>query len=155
MVPIDQYVKNQAVMELVAAFGRGELQHGAAQAAAWHLNSGVSWEQLASKLNGTERSMYRAPYFSRFEIQAGMAYANEAARRGQFAQMQRDLQGTGDNALAASSEAISSGAAESEKTEAAADSEEADKKAARPARRERTRRQAQTNCGGAESVKQP
>ena len=41
MVPIEQHVKRPAVVELMKAFGRGELQHGAAQAAAWHLNNDI------------------------------------------------------------------------------------------------------------------
>jgi hypothetical protein len=90
MVPIEQYVDNPAVVELIKAFGRGELQHGAAQAAAWHLNSGLSWAELAAKQQGTVRSgPNRPPYFSRYEIQAGMAYAQEAARLGQIAAMER------------------------------------------------------------------
>lgn len=67
-----------AVVELLKAFGRGDLDRNAVQAAAWHLNSGLSWDQLAAKLDGTRRSTSRAPYFTAAEIRAGMAYANEA-----------------------------------------------------------------------------
>lgn len=69
------------VIELLAAFGRGELQRGAAQAAVWHANSEVSWAELAAKLTGTVRSFSRSPYFSRYEIDAAMAYYGEALRR--------------------------------------------------------------------------
>jgi hypothetical protein len=80
IVPADEHLDRPAVIELLKAFGRGELQHGAAQAAAWHLNSDMSWNELAAKLQGTRRSLRRPPYFSRDEIQAGIAYASEAAR---------------------------------------------------------------------------
>jgi hypothetical protein len=80
MVPILDHVQSPAVIELLKAFGRGELNHDAAQAAVWHLNSGVSWQELAAKLTGTRRSFTRGPYFSAEEIRAGMAYANEATR---------------------------------------------------------------------------
>jgi hypothetical protein len=81
MVPAEEFLEDKPeVVELLAAFGRGELQHQAVQAAAWNLNSEVSWEQLAAKLQGTRRSTSRPPYFTRQEIQAGMAYANEAKR---------------------------------------------------------------------------
>jgi hypothetical protein len=80
IVPADQHLDRPAVIELLKAFGRGELQHGAAQAAAWHLNNDLSWNELAAKLQGTRRSPSRPPYFSRDEIQAGMAYASEAHR---------------------------------------------------------------------------
>lgn len=69
------------VIELVAAYARGDLQRGAAQAAVWHANSDVSWQELAAKLNGTARSFTRQPYFTSAEIQAGLAYYNEALRR--------------------------------------------------------------------------
>jgi hypothetical protein len=80
MVPAEEHLDRPAVVELLKAFGRGELQHGATQAAAWHLNSDLSWNELAAKLQGTRRSIRRPPYFSREEIQAGMAYSNEAVR---------------------------------------------------------------------------
>ncbi len=69
------------VIQLLAAYGRGELQRGAAQAAVWHTNSGVSWQELATKLNGTVRSMVRSSYFSQNEIQTALAYVGEATRR--------------------------------------------------------------------------
>jgi hypothetical protein len=40
----------------------------------------MSWEQLTAKLQGTRRSTSRPPYFTRQELQAAMAYANEAKR---------------------------------------------------------------------------
>ena len=80
IVPAEDHLDRPAVIELLKAFGRGELQHGATQAAAWHLNSDMGWDELAAKLQGTRRSLRRPPYFSREEIQAGMAYANEAGR---------------------------------------------------------------------------
>ena len=80
MVPADSVVDRPAVVELLKAFGRGDLKHGAAQAAAWHLNNDLSWQQLAAKLQGTKRSFKRPPYFSADEIRTGMAYATEAER---------------------------------------------------------------------------
>jgi hypothetical protein len=80
MVPADSVVDRPAVVELLKAFGRGDLKHGAAQAAAWHLNNDLSWQQLTAKLQGTKRSFKRPPYFSADEIRTGMAYATEATR---------------------------------------------------------------------------
>jgi hypothetical protein len=53
------------------------------QAAAWHLNSEMSWNELATKLTGTRRTPSRAPYFSQVQNRAGMAYASEATRLGE------------------------------------------------------------------------
>lgn len=80
--PVDTYVDRPAVVELLKAFGRGELQHNAAQAAVWHLNNDLTWDQLAAKLTGTRRHLSRSPYFNRFELQEAFAYAHEANRRG-------------------------------------------------------------------------
>jgi hypothetical protein len=81
IVPADEFLADRpAVVELLAAFGRGELKHGAVQAAAWHLNNDMSWDELAAKLSGTRRSTNRVPYFTADEIRTGMAYADEANR---------------------------------------------------------------------------
>lgn len=69
------------VVELLAALGRGELERGAAQAAVWHAASDMTWEALASKLDGTERSVVRSSYFTSAQIQAAIAYHGEAVRR--------------------------------------------------------------------------
>lgn len=78
IVPAAQHIDRPAVIELLKAFGEGKLNHQAAQAATWHLNNDMSWQQLATKLQGTRRSPSRPPYFSRQQIQMGMAYASKA-----------------------------------------------------------------------------
>lgn len=80
IVPADEHLDKPEVIELLKAFGRGGLDHQSVQAAAWHLNNDLSWDQLAAKLQGTRRSPSRPPYFSRQQIQAGIAYATEASR---------------------------------------------------------------------------
>lgn len=79
--PVEVKVDRPAVVELLKAFGRGELQHGAAQAAVWHLNNDLTWQDLAAKLTGTRRNINRSPYFNSFELRAAYAYAEEAHRR--------------------------------------------------------------------------
>jgi hypothetical protein len=78
MRPIENYVKDPAVIAIVADYAKGNLPVGAAQAAVWNANSGVGWDELASKLTGTKRNINRAPYFSREEIQGAMAIVAEA-----------------------------------------------------------------------------
>lgn len=80
LVAATEHLDNPAVVELLKAFGRGELKHDAVQAAAWHLNNNMSWDALAAKLTGTRRSFSRKPYFSAEAIRTGMGYANEAQR---------------------------------------------------------------------------
>ena len=76
--PIEDVVDSPALIEVVKAFANGELPRGASQAATWHINSDVSWEELAAKLTGTKRNINRSPWFSRDEIQAAMAIVQRA-----------------------------------------------------------------------------
>jgi hypothetical protein len=78
IVPAESVVDRPAVVELLRAFGRGELKHQAAQAAAWNLNNDMSWNELAAKLQGTKRSLRRPPYFTADEIRTGISYATAA-----------------------------------------------------------------------------
>jgi|GEM_PF-2168956 len=76
--PIEDVVTSPALIEVVKAYANGELPRGASQAAAWNINSQVSWAELASKLTGTKRSIVRNSYFSRDEIRAAMAIVERA-----------------------------------------------------------------------------
>jgi hypothetical protein len=76
--PIENFVEDPAVIAIVAAYANGDLPPGAAQAAVWNLNSGVSWEELAAKQTGTERNINREPYFNGEELEAAVAIVEEA-----------------------------------------------------------------------------
>jgi hypothetical protein len=76
--PIENYIEDPAVIAIVGAYANGDLPPGAAQAAVWHLNSDVSWDELASKQTGTERNLVRESYFSGEDMQAAVAIVNEA-----------------------------------------------------------------------------
>jgi hypothetical protein len=78
--PIENYVKDPAVIEIVAAYANGDVPEAVAQAAVWNLESHVSWPALAAKLTGTERYAVRDPYFSRDEIKAAMSLVANAQR---------------------------------------------------------------------------
>jgi hypothetical protein len=71
LVPIEQFTDKPAVIEVGRMLARGQVNQRAAQAATWHLQNGLTWEQLAGKqlrfANGTS-----CPYFSPMEIQAAM-----------------------------------------------------------------------------------
>ncbi len=69
MVRADEYLEDHpAVVELLKAFGKGDLDHQAVQAAAWHLNNDMSWDELKAQLQGTKRSHNRPPYFTAAEL---------------------------------------------------------------------------------------
>ena len=84
--------------------GTGKVNQRAAQAAAWHLNNGMSWEQLAAKrvrhLNGESR-----PYFTAAEIEAGMQVANGAVRAAKEKEMEKADKPSADTPSSISSKA--------------------------------------------------
>jgi hypothetical protein len=86
--PIDSYTTKTGVRELCQMLGNGQVSRRAAQAAAWHLNNGMTWEQLAAKrlhhAGGASQ-----PYFTQAEIQAGMQAATAAERTAKEQQEQQ------------------------------------------------------------------
>lgn len=76
----DELASKPEVIELLTALGKGQLNRDAAQAAVWHSTDDMSWQELAAKLDGTERSTVRNAYFTAAEIQAAIAYHSEAVR---------------------------------------------------------------------------
>lgn len=85
LVPADEHVDRPAVVELLKAFGRGELDHQAAQAAAWHLNNDMSWDELAAQQTGTKRSINRRPYFTAEQLKAATIYSTAAVAKAEEA----------------------------------------------------------------------
>jgi hypothetical protein len=68
--PIASYTTKAGVAEVCEMLGNGKIGQRAAQVATWHLNNGMSLQELAAKqrrfANGTSE-----PYFKPEEIQAG------------------------------------------------------------------------------------
>lgn len=48
--PIEEFTKDPHVTELCRMLGRGEIDQTSAQAAAWHIANGLSWQELAHKV---------------------------------------------------------------------------------------------------------
>jgi hypothetical protein len=70
--PIESFTQDAAVIALVEMLARGQIDQRAAQAAAWHLANGLSWEALAAKIGVKHLDGSTEPYFSAAEI--GRAY---------------------------------------------------------------------------------
>ncbi|HEX7449872.1 MAG TPA: hypothetical protein VF306_20095 [Pirellulales bacterium] len=75
--PVTSFTKKPGISELLTRLGSGEIEQRAAQAAAWHLNNEMSWDELAEKkidyVDGTSE-----PYFSDDELSEGMAAARQS-----------------------------------------------------------------------------
>jgi hypothetical protein len=76
---IDSFTDKPAVAELCRMLGSGEINQRAAQAAAWHLNNNMTWEQLAAEHNRYADGSTK-PYFSPQELQLGRDIASSAIR---------------------------------------------------------------------------
>jgi hypothetical protein len=77
--PLESFTAKGGVRELCESLGKDQLSQRAAQAAAWHLNNGMSWQELAAKqIHRAGGARY--PYFTAEEIQAGMKIAAVAVQ---------------------------------------------------------------------------
>ena len=73
---------------VLESLGRGELSQKVAQAAAWHIANGLSWEKLAAEKINHPGGIPDEPYFSPMELAAAhrvVAVATELAARRQQA----------------------------------------------------------------------
>ncbi|MCL6505244.1 MAG: hypothetical protein K6T86_21420, partial [Pirellulales bacterium] len=77
MVPMAEFTQQPGVAEVCEMLGYGLIDRRAAQAAVWHLNNGMSWDELAAKeIKRADGSRY--PYFAAEELRLAMAIAAEA-----------------------------------------------------------------------------
>jgi len=81
LVPLSSLTSDAAVMEVVKMLSRGEIDQPAAQAAAWHLANGLSWQQLVEKVGIKHISGQSEPYFTTAQIEQAQRISQEAQRR--------------------------------------------------------------------------
>ncbi len=62
--PIDTVTGNDRVQAVCRMLGRGEIGQSTAQAAAWHLNNGKSWRELAAMTDRSLAIVARRPLFT-------------------------------------------------------------------------------------------
>lgn len=86
--PIETVTTKAGVRELCESVGAGKVDQHAAQAAAWHLNNGMSWQELAAK-QIRRAGGARKPYFTAEEIQGGMGIASASVRLAKERELER------------------------------------------------------------------
>ncbi len=74
--PIQDAAKKPGVAEVCALLSKGMVNQRVAQLAAWHLNNGKTWEELASKTN--QGAFAKMPRYSKTEIKAARELAKRA-----------------------------------------------------------------------------
>jgi hypothetical protein len=89
LVRPEQYSSDPALHELLKLVASGKLEKNAAQAAAWHLASGMSWQELANKkfnhVNAPD-----SPYFHPNALRLAQMIVAESQKRAAEAQKEGD-----------------------------------------------------------------
>lgn len=94
LCPLKSVSEEPGVAELCAMLARGELSQRAAQAAAWHLNNHLSWDQLRAKRVKVVFLGVGRPMFTKRELAEGEQAADkaiEAAKAGKTGGKQGSL----------------------------------------------------------------
>jgi hypothetical protein len=85
---------------VLESLGRGELPQKVAQAAAWHIANGLSWEKLAAEKIDHAGGTPDEPYFSQAELVAAHRVVAVATERAQRRQAAGPSEATAKNSLA-------------------------------------------------------
>lgn len=83
--PIESFVSKTDVIEVVKMLGKGEINQSTAQAAAWHLNNDMAWNELANKVGKKHLDGSVEPYFNTFTLELAVRSSREAAHRAEEA----------------------------------------------------------------------
>jgi hypothetical protein len=73
LVPIDEYAKDPAVTEVIKLMLAGKIDQHSTQAAAWHLQNGLSWEDLSKKIGAKHLNGSVEPYFTAVQLRRALA----------------------------------------------------------------------------------
>jgi hypothetical protein len=96
LVPIESYVKDPAVTEVIKLMLAGKVDQHSAQAAAWHLQNGLSWQELATKIGAKHLDGSVSPYFNPVNLQRALAATKLAKQRAEAAQADKPAASIGD-----------------------------------------------------------
>jgi hypothetical protein len=82
---------------MVKAFAKGQLDRGSTQAAVWHLNNDLSWQELAAKTRGPNDPRFgsKKPYFTPGQIRQGILLSQQAVEYAHQAQPSRVSESSG------------------------------------------------------------
>lgn len=70
LVKLESYTQDAALQELLVAFGTGNIDQQAVQAATWHLTDKMSWQELMGKQVTFLGGVPPKPYFSQAQLMA-------------------------------------------------------------------------------------
>jgi hypothetical protein len=81
LIPVESYAKNAEVTEVLKLMTSGQLDQHSAQAAVWHLQNGLSWEQLATKVGAKHLNGTKEPYFTTAHLELALRATKIAIER--------------------------------------------------------------------------
>lgn len=100
LVPIESYAKDPAVTEVIKLMIAGKIDQHSAQAAAWHLQNGLSWQELATKVGAKHLNGTVDPYFTPAHLTRALAATKEAQKRAESAPASTLVESLGQQAAA-------------------------------------------------------
>lgn len=80
IVPLERVTKDPKVAMLCTALGNGQVAQNTAQAAAWNLMDGLSWDELARKNRIESKYTGNVRFFSPLELHSARAVVSEVTR---------------------------------------------------------------------------
>lgn len=80
LTEVESFSDDPKLARVLESLGRGELSQKVAQAAAWHLSSGRSWEQLAAEKIDHAGGVPDEAYFTPAELLAAHRVVDQVAR---------------------------------------------------------------------------
>jgi len=78
-IPVEEFSNDPALAALLSLFSQRKMDPQAAQAAAWHLSDGMSWDELTAKERRHLGGRQPSPYFSSDDIRAARSLVTRAA----------------------------------------------------------------------------
>lgn len=80
LVTLESFSQDPRLPVVMAALAGGQVSQKAAQAAAWHIANGLSWERLAAEMIDHAGGDPDEPFFAARDLAAGRALVAEAER---------------------------------------------------------------------------
>ena len=79
--PIETFTDKAELIEVCKMLGYHQLDQASAQAAAWHLSDGLSWQELARKVKVKHLNGQQELYFNQANLRSAVQAVQEATRR--------------------------------------------------------------------------
>ncbi len=90
VVPLAAVNADPKIAELCKLLSQGKVSQNAAQAAAWHMANGLSWQELANKPKVISKYTGVELFFSPFEVQSAMRLVNKVTVEASESQSSED-----------------------------------------------------------------